>query len=231
MLEVLDNLSYAKTIHKVLLFEPTEACEPCISEVRRITIKVLISSIESESKRSKLMRTLDASLSEFDVVLIEKRYFSTLRGHQYLRRLVIHEKLEALQIALSGKNGCTASFAAVTDYLLETSGLVFANHTLNVNFQTLDGIVSIDHASARHLELINDRRKFPKDPSLFGKCFLPVVALLTARRSPSTNKDTDRRSPIESLYTPANKRSDRTPESSRCRTNHTGAWSRIHASD
>jgi DNA mismatch repair protein MSH4 len=98
--QICDNQFYARTIHKLHIFEPTE---------------ILISSTNS---KSNLYSLIDERVIGSRIVLLDRSYWSESAGLDYISQLAFKEDVEAIRVAVGGNYFATCCLAAVGQNLL-----------------------------------------------------------------------------------------------------------------
>ena len=100
-----DTQTFARTCHKLKVFNPTEIIAPTPSP-----------SAES-NLLSILQENLDTQSNDIRVTQIDRRYWSENAGHEFLQQLALPDDLEALRHSLTGNYFAVCCFAAVRPIL------------------------------------------------------------------------------------------------------------------
>ena len=99
--QIVDSQTYARTLHKLHVFEPTE---------------ILIPNTAAVPNKSKLLQVLQATL-EIDAPInpISRKYWDESVGVEYIQQLAFRQNVEAIKVSIAGNYFATCCLAAVGD--------------------------------------------------------------------------------------------------------------------
>lgn len=95
--QISDNPTYAKTHHKLFVFQPTE-------------ILFMNTAVQPESK---LYSIIKANLSHLRIIVFDRKHWAETTGMDYMHQLSLRQDLEALKVSIEGKYYAICCFAAV----------------------------------------------------------------------------------------------------------------------
>lgn len=95
--QICDSQTYARTVHKLAVFDPSE----------------ILFMKTSKEPRSKLYSVVEENLPQLTVKAINRRYWSEKIGHESLKLLAFEDDFESLKITLEGNYFAACCFAAV----------------------------------------------------------------------------------------------------------------------
>ncbi|KAM5494010.1 MutS protein msh4 [Microsporum audouinii] len=150
--QICDSQTYARTVHKLAVFEPTE---------------VLFMSTSKEPL-SKLYAIVEENLPHIRIITIDRRYWSEQNCHDYVERLAFREDIEAIKMALEGSYFSACCFSAALAYIELELSVTFAPHSLRLRYEPSEGSMMIDLATIVSLELIQNLQNSKSKDCLFG---------------------------------------------------------------
>ncbi|EFR03552.1 DNA mismatch repair protein mutS [Nannizzia gypsea CBS 118893] len=150
--QICDSQTYARTIHKLAVFEPTE---------------VLLMNTSKEPS-SKLYAAVGENLSHIRTVTVDRKYWSEQNCHDYVERLSFKEDTETIKMALEGSYFSACCFAAALSYIELELSVTFAPHSLRLRYEPSEGSMMIDLATIVSLELIQNLQNAKSKDCLFG---------------------------------------------------------------
>ncbi|KAI9331199.1 muts domain V-domain-containing protein [Obelidium mucronatum] len=146
-----DSLLYAKTLQQLHLVDPTE---------------ILVSNTVVEPIKTRIIEILERNFGSDLIVPINRSYFNQTKGLQSIQDLSLDDVIIP---GLSSKLYFAAScVAAVLTFVEERDDITFYRHSLKFKFFSVDGTMSIDHITARNLELTINLKSHKSTHSLFG---------------------------------------------------------------
>ena len=95
--QLCDNQSYVRTIHKLVVFDPTQ---------------ILIMNTATSSV-SKMYAIIQENLVGAQIIELDRKYWAETAGLQYIQQLAFLEDVEAIKVALTGNYFATCCMAAV----------------------------------------------------------------------------------------------------------------------
>ncbi|GIK02080.1 mutS protein msh4 [Aspergillus viridinutans] len=148
--QICDSQTYAKTVTKIAVFEPTEIL------------------FMSSAKESKLFYIIQENIPDTTYTFLDRRHWSEKVGHEYVDRLAFPQDVETIKIALGGNYFASCCLAAVLKYIELELDRVFTSHSLRIRFEPSQGSMSIDLSTIASLELIQNLQNAKSKDSLFG---------------------------------------------------------------
>ncbi|KAF4155166.1 hypothetical protein CNMCM6936_005508 [Aspergillus lentulus] len=148
--QICDSQTYAKTVTKIAVFEPTEIL------------------FMSSAKETKLFYIIRENIPETTYTFLDRRYWSEKVGHEYLDRLAFPQDVETIKITLGGNYFASCCLAAVLKYIELELDRVFTSHSLRIRFEPSQGSMLIDLSTIASLELIQNLQNAKSKDSLFG---------------------------------------------------------------
>ncbi|KAL4782526.1 muts domain V-domain-containing protein [Aspergillus varians] len=161
--QICDGQTYAKTITKISVFEPTGIL------------------FMNTARGSKLPHIIQANISDTTFTFLDRRYFAEKAGHEYMERLGFAEDVDSIRVTLGGNYFAACCFSAVLKYVELELNRIFTSHSLRIRFEPSQGSMSIDLSTIISLELIQNIYNFKSNESLFGllnETFTPMGARL-----------------------------------------------------
>lgn len=95
--QICDSQTYARTVHKLAVFDPTE---------------ILFSSTSANPK-TKLFSIIEENLPHLRRTLIDRKYWAENTGHEYVQQLAFQDDVESIKVSLGGNYFAACCFAAV----------------------------------------------------------------------------------------------------------------------
>ncbi|KAL4797385.1 muts domain V-domain-containing protein [Aspergillus venezuelensis] len=148
--QICDSQTYAKTVTKISVFEPTE---------------ILFMNTARESKLCQIIR---ANTPDTTFTYIDRRYWAEKAGHEYVERLGFAEDVDSIKVILGGNYFAACCFAAVLKYVELELNRIFTSRSLRIRFEPSQGSMSIDLSTIISLELIQNLHNVKSNESLFG---------------------------------------------------------------
>jgi DNA mismatch repair protein MSH4 len=109
--QICDNQFYAKTLHKIEVFEPSQI--------------IIAATAGPASGNSKLSTIIQENIYGVPIGIENRKYWSEAAGLDYISRLAFVEDAEAIKQSIGGNYFATCCFAAVGSK--RTSYLSFSN--------------------------------------------------------------------------------------------------------
>ncbi|KAF3898721.1 MutS like protein [Trichophyton interdigitale] len=150
--QICDSQTYARTVHKLAVFEPTE---------------VLFMNTSKEPL-SKLYAIVEENLPHIRTLTFDRKHWSEQNCHDYVERLAFKEDTETIKMALEGSYFSACCFAAVLSYIELELSVTFAPHSLRLRYEPSEGSMMIDLATIVSLELIQNLQNAKSKDCLFG---------------------------------------------------------------
>lgn len=102
-----DTQTYARTCHKISVFNPSD---------------ILYMSTAAESNLvSIIAENLNVGDTDIEMTEIGRKYWTESSGYEYIQRLAFPDDLESLKVSAGGNFFATCCFAAVCEFLLQSS--------------------------------------------------------------------------------------------------------------
>ncbi|KAJ3055925.1 MutS protein msh4 [Rhizophlyctis rosea] len=136
--ECILSQTYVKTLHKLNLLEPVQ----------------IVTSITTVEPKSKLISIIEDALPDVEVTALMRKYFNDNAGVQYIKQYGLAEEYGSLMLGISAKYFCLAATAALLKYVESMQNVLFTSHSIRFKYQTVEGSMMIDAATARNLELV-----------------------------------------------------------------------------
>lgn len=115
--QICDNQFYARTLNKLMVFEPSEI--------------LIVSAHGPPNPKSKMYSIIEENIIGARMVTVDRRYWSEGAGADYIQQLAFVEDVESIKVAIGGNFYATCCFAAVSG---------------NQHFHLKSSISYIDHA-------------------------------------------------------------------------------------
>lgn len=112
--QICDNQFYAKSLNKIHVFEPTEI--------------LIVSSSSPPNSKSKMYQVIEDNVIGSNVTSLDRKYWSEVKGLEYISQLAFAEDLEAIKQSIGGNFYATCSLAAVWVSLIFSSAS--SDHTV-----------------------------------------------------------------------------------------------------
>ncbi|RDW70717.1 MutS family protein MSH4 [Aspergillus mulundensis] len=148
--QICDSQTYAKTITKISVFEPTEIL------------------FMNTARESKLLHIIQTNIPDTTFTFLDRKYYAEKSGHEYVERLGFAEDVDSIKVSLGGNYFAACCFAAVLKYVELELNRIFASHSLRIRFEPSQGSMSIDLSTIISLELIQNLHNVKSNESLFG---------------------------------------------------------------
>ncbi|KAJ9604986.1 MutS protein msh4 [Cladophialophora chaetospira] len=149
-----DTQTYARTCHKIKVFDPSE---------------ILYMSTAEDSKLISIVKeNLEVERADIAMTSIDRKYWSELSGHEYVQYLAFPDDLESLKLSIAGNYFATCCFSAAMKYIDMSMGMTFATQTLRIKFEPSEGSMMIDLSTMASLELIQNLQDAKSRDCLFG---------------------------------------------------------------
>ncbi|KAF7178451.1 hypothetical protein CNMCM7691_007147 [Aspergillus felis] len=148
--QICDSQTYAKTVTKIAVFEPTEIL------------------FMSSAKESKLFYIIQENIPDTTYTFLDRRFWSEKVGHEYVDRLAFPQDVETIKLTLGGNYFASCCLAAVLKYIELELDRVFTSHSLRIRFEPSQDSMSIDLSTISSLELIQNLQNAKSKDSLFG---------------------------------------------------------------
>jgi DNA mismatch repair protein MSH4 len=104
--QICDNQFYARTLNKLMVFEPTEI--------------LIVSTAGPPNTKSKMYSIIEGNIRVARIVTVDRRYWSESAGLEYIQQLAFFEEVEAIKVAIGGNYFATCCLAAVSITLSST---------------------------------------------------------------------------------------------------------------
>ncbi|EZG09075.1 hypothetical protein H106_01760 [Trichophyton rubrum CBS 735.88] len=150
--QICDSQTYARTVHKLAVFEPSE---------------VLFMNTSKEPL-SKLYAIVEENLPHIRIITFDRKHWSEQNCHDYVERLAFKEDIETIKMALEGSYFSACCFAAVLSYIELELSATFAPHSLRLRYEPSEGSMMIDLSTIVSLELIQNLQNAKSKDCLFG---------------------------------------------------------------
>ncbi|KAL2360673.1 hypothetical protein RJZ56_006470 [Blastomyces dermatitidis] len=150
--QICDSQTYARTIHKLAVFDPTE---------------VLFMKTAKEP-RSKLYSIVEENLPHLTVSSVDRRMWAERTGHEYVEQLAFREDLESIKMSLEGNYFAACCLAAALTYIETELSKTFSHHSLRIKYEPSEGSMLIDLSTIISLELIQNLQNSKSRDCLFG---------------------------------------------------------------
>ncbi|KAL2852528.1 muts domain V-domain-containing protein [Aspergillus pseudoustus] len=148
--QISDGQSYAKTLTKIGVFEPTELL------------------LMGTAKEAKLHQFIQANFPGTLLTFLDRRYWAENVGHEYVERLAFTGDADSIKVTLGGNYFAACCFAAAIKYVELELNQIFTSHSLRIRFEPSQGSMSIDLSTVISLELIQNLHDTKSKESLFG---------------------------------------------------------------
>ncbi|KAI9203037.1 muts domain V-domain-containing protein [Polychytrium aggregatum] len=133
-----DTQSYGRMLHQVHLMDPCE---------------VVVAAYSPTSTKTVLHDKISETWPSISVVTVGRREFSDSNGLSCIKRHTYQDDLSKIMLGLESKYFCLAAVSALFHYLESVHSVSFANGCLKFQYQLVDGMMMIDHVTAKNLEL------------------------------------------------------------------------------
>ncbi|KAL8900796.1 MAG: hypothetical protein Q9207_005517 [Kuettlingeria erythrocarpa] len=150
--QISDNQTFTRTIHKLVVYEPTE----------------LLMMTTAAQPKSKLFSIIEHNLQGLKITVIDRKYWSETTGLEYIQRLAFKQDVEAIKVSVGGNFYATCCIAAVLKYIELALSFSFPFHSLRFKYETSEGSMMIDLSTIASLELIENLQNPKSKDCLFG---------------------------------------------------------------
>ncbi|KAL8819842.1 MAG: hypothetical protein Q9223_001817 [Gallowayella weberi] len=177
--QISDNQTFTRTIHKLVVYEPTE---------------ILFMTTAAQPK-SKLFLIVESNLPHLRTTVIDRKYWSETTGLEYIQHLAFKQDVEAIKVSVGGNFYATCCIAAVLKYIDLALSFSFPFHSLRIKYETSEGSMMIDLSTISSMELIQNLQNPKSKDCLFGllnQTLTPMGSRLlkSLLLQPSTNAET-----------------------------------------
>ncbi|KAL8660171.1 MAG: hypothetical protein Q9202_006767 [Teloschistes flavicans] len=97
MCQISDNQTFTRTIHKLVVYEPTE----------------LLFMTTAAQPKSKLFSIVELNIPNLRITVIDRKYWSETSGLEYIQQLAFKQDVEAIKVSVGGNFYATCCIAAV----------------------------------------------------------------------------------------------------------------------
>jgi len=97
--QICDNQFYAKTLNKLLVFDPSEI--------------LIVSTSGPPNPKSMMYQLIEINIIGARIITADRRYWSEAAGLEYIQQLAFVEDVEAIKVAIGGNYFATCCLAAV----------------------------------------------------------------------------------------------------------------------
>ena len=104
--------------------------------------------------KTRLCEMITQVLGEDSVVPVNRKYFNESNGLELLQK----HAANSMETDVAQKYLCLSAFATLMCWTEHTKHILFAPKSILVQWEDVRGSLMIDHASARHLELLHNSR-------------------------------------------------------------------------
>lgn len=149
-----DSQTYVKTTHKITVFQPSY---------------ILIVATAANPK-SKLFSILEDHLDDLDaqILLLDRHYWSETTGLDYIHQLAFRQDVDSIKTAITGNYYAVCCFAAALKYTELGLAKTFPMHSMRISYQPSEGSMTIDLATIKSLELVQNLHNAKSKDCLFG---------------------------------------------------------------
>lgn len=176
-----DSQTYIKSIHKLMVFNPSNIC--------------IVSS--SAHPKSKLFSIIEDHLDDIgcNMTLLDRKYWAETVGLEYIQQLGFPEDIESIKTAVTGNYYAVCSFAAALKFTELGVMKTFPYHSLRIKYEPSEGSTLIDLSTIKSLELVQNLCNPKSKDCLFGllgETLTPMGTRLLKSNilQPITNPDT-----------------------------------------
>ncbi|KAI5358489.1 Putative DNA mismatch repair protein MutS, core [Septoria linicola] len=137
-----DSQTYVKTVHKLMVFNPSNIC--------------IVST--SSHPKSKLFSIIEERLDEIgcNLTLLDRKYWAETVGFEYIQQLGFPEDIESIKTAVTGNWYAVCCFAAALKFTELGMMKTFPYHSLRIKYEPSEGSMMIDLGTMRSLELVQN---------------------------------------------------------------------------
>jgi len=98
--QICDNQFYAKTLNKLLVFDPSEI--------------LIVSTCGPPNPKSMMYQLIESNIVGAKIITMDRRYWSEALGLDYIQQLAFIEDIEAIKVAIGGNYFATCCLSAVS---------------------------------------------------------------------------------------------------------------------
>ncbi|KAL8718517.1 MAG: hypothetical protein Q9225_004366, partial [Loekoesia sp. 1 TL-2023] len=150
--QISDNQTFTRTIHKLVVYEPTE----------------LLFMTTAVQPKSKLFSIIETNIPQLRTTVIDRKYWSETTGLEYIQQLAFKQDVEAIKVSVGGNFYATCCIAAVLKYIELALSFSFPFHSLRFKYETSEGSMMIDLSTISSLELIQNLQNPKSKDRLYG---------------------------------------------------------------
>ncbi|KAL9025532.1 MAG: hypothetical protein Q9196_005661, partial [Gyalolechia fulgens] len=150
--QISDNQTYTRTLHKLVVYEPTE----------------LLLMTTAARPKSKLYAVIELNIPYLRITVIDRKYWSETAGLEYIQQLALKQDVEAIKVSVGGNFYATCCIAAVLKYVELAISFSFPFHSLRFKYETSEGSMMIDLSTISSLELIQNLQNPKSKDSFYG---------------------------------------------------------------
>ncbi|KAK2746860.1 MutS protein msh4 [Myotisia sp. PD_48] len=161
--QICDTQTYARTLQKLLVFEPTE----------------ILFMTTAKDSLSNLYAFVETNFPHLEITTFDRKYWSEQNGYEYVEQLAFEEDVESVKMSVEDKFFALCCFAAVLNYTELERSLAFSAHSLRIRYEPSEETMMIDLATIVSLELIQNLQNTRSKDCLFGilnETFTPMGA-------------------------------------------------------
>ncbi|MCJ1356506.1 MAG: MutS protein msh4 [Icmadophila ericetorum] len=150
--QIVDNQTYVRTLHKLMVFEPT----------------ALLFPDNKKFSPSKLYSIIETNIPDLPIILLSRKFWGETTGIEYVERLAFMEDVQAIKISIGGNFYATCCLAATLKYIELTLSLSFPFHSMRIKYEPSEGSMMIDFSTIHSLELVQNLQSLKSRDCLFG---------------------------------------------------------------
>lgn len=152
--QISDNQLYVRTIHKLMVFNPT----------------TIVIASTAQSPKSKLFSIIEDNLDRIgsDLTAVDRKYYAETTGTDYISHLAFAEDVDALKTAVSGNYFAVCSFAALLKFVELGLARTFPYRSLRIKYEPPEGSMMIDLSTIHSMELVQNLHNQKSRDCLFG---------------------------------------------------------------
>ncbi|TPX49095.1 hypothetical protein SeLEV6574_g01688 [Synchytrium endobioticum] len=148
-----DTPSYVKLLHKLHLYNP---------------IEILMSTTMLEPTKSKLCKAIEDEFPDLTVTPVDRKYFRDTSGLNYIKEYGLESDISSLTLGIQKKYFTLSALASLLKHIELQRCIGFQPHSIQFQFQAIDGTVMIDAVTAKNLELVTNITDPHRGYSLFS---------------------------------------------------------------
>ncbi|KAL8944486.1 MAG: hypothetical protein Q9216_000396 [Gyalolechia sp. 2 TL-2023] len=150
--QISDNQTYTRTLHKLVVYEPTE----------------LLLMTTAAQPKSKLYSIIELNIPYLRISVIDRKYWSETTGLEFIQQLAFKQDVEAIKVSVGGNFYATCCIAAALRYIELALSLSFPFHSLRFKYEPSEGSMMIDLSTISSLELIQNLQNSKSKDCLYG---------------------------------------------------------------